>query len=78
MVNIAGLLGECARLLDEISDIILLNKVYWISMANPDKYDYKMAVVYIFLAIMSAYLIQTSTQINLIIYKGTFEPKNFQ
>jgi len=58
-----------------MSDILLLYHVYWISMKFPDLFDYKIAVVFMFMAIMSAYLIQTSTQINLMIYKGNFEPK---
>ena len=60
-MNVVGLFGEISKLLDQFSDVVLLNNTYWISMAFPKLFDYKIAVVFMFMSIMSTYLILTST-----------------
>lgn len=65
-----------AEALDLLTDIILLNQIYWEGMKpeNQDKDSYKIASVVIFIAISSCFLIAYSSIVNMLLYNGVYEP----
>jgi hypothetical protein len=51
----------------------LLNTVYWTGMEHPN-HSYKFATVFIFMSVSSVYLIAYSSMINMLLFKGVYEP----
>lgn len=59
-----------------ITDILLCSSVYYTGMKedNHAMWSYKFATVYIFMSISSVYLIAYSSMINMLLFKGVYEP----
>jgi hypothetical protein len=60
-----------------VADILLCSSVYWTGMRdeNHDKWSYKFATVFIFMSMTSVYLIAYSSMINMLLFKGVYEPQ---
>jgi len=71
---IIAIVGAYSEISHHITDVILLNRVYWTGMQHPDNHSYKFATVYIFLSLTSVYLIAYSSMINMLLFKGVYEP----
>lgn len=63
-----------------ITDFVLLYTVYWTGMKpeNHHLWSYKFATVYIFMSISSVYLIAYSSMINMLLFKGVYEPQQIK
>ena len=59
------------------TDFILCYTVYWTGMKpqNHHLWSYKFATVFIFMSISSVYLIAYSSMINMLLFKGVYEPQ---
>ena len=71
LIAIAGAYTEISH---HITDVVLLNRVYWTGMEHQDNHSYKFATVYIFMCLTSVYLIAYSSMINMLLFKGVYEP----
>lgn len=71
---ILALVGAYTEISHHITDVVLLWDVYWIGMANKDIQSYKFATVFIFMCLTSPYLIAYSSMINMLLFKGVYEP----
>lgn len=62
--------------LDLLTDIILLNQIYWEGMKpeNKDKDAFKIVCVCIFIFISSTFLIAYSSIVSMLLYNGVYEP----
>ena len=64
-----------------ITDVLLCHSVYWTGMRiqeeKPEQsnWSYKFATVYIFMCLTSVYLIAYSSMINMLLFKGVYEPQ---
>lgn len=70
-IAIAGAYSEVSN---HVTDILLLSSVYWKGMKHSDNHSYKFATVYIFMCLTSVYLIAYSSMINMLLFKGVYEP----
>lgn len=63
-----------------ITDIVLCWTVYWTGMQpqNHHMWSYKFATLYIFMCISSEYLIAYSSMINMLLFKGVYEPNQIK
>ena len=73
---ILAILQAKSEFMHHITDLLLCNKVYWTGMEpnNHGMWSYKFATVYIFMSLTSVYLIAYSSMINMLLYKGVYEP----
>lgn len=73
---IIAIAGAYAEISHHITDIFLLNTVYWLSRKpeNEGSHSYKFATVFIFMSVSSVYLIAYSSMINMLLFKGVYEP----
>lgn len=68
------IVGAYSELLNNITDVFLLKVIYETGLQYKEKDSYKFATVYIFMCLTSVYLIAYSSMINMLLYKGVFEP----
>ena len=63
-----------------ITDLLLCYTVYWTGMKpeNHGLWSYKFATVYIFMSLTSVYLIAYSSMINMLLFKGVYEPQQIK
>ena len=63
-----------------VTDILLCATVYYTGMKpeNHDMWSYKFAFVYIFMSVSSVYLIAYSSMINMLLFKGVYEPQQIK
>ena len=80
--DIIGLALEMSSTFSEfsghISDILLCYTVYYTGMAHPGNHSYKIVTVLIFTLLTSVYLIAYSSVINMLLYKGVYEPQQIK
>lgn len=69
-----AILGAYSEISHHVTDIFLLSTVYYTGMRNKENASYKFATVYIFMAISSNYLIAYSSMVNMLLFKGAYEP----
>jgi hypothetical protein len=70
---VIAILGAYTEISHHVTDIVLLNTVYWTGMKHPN-HSYKFATVFIFMSVSSVYLIAYSSMINMLLFKGVYEP----
>ena len=72
-----AILSAKSEVMHHVSDVILCREVYWTGMEerNHHLWSYKFATVYIFLSLTSVYLIAYSSMINMLLFKGVYEPQ---
>lgn len=73
---IMAIIQAKSEIAHHITDILLCSKTYWTGMQqdNKDLWSYKFATVFIFMSITSVYLIAYSSMINMLLFKGVYEP----
>jgi len=71
---VIAILGAYTEISHHVTDIVLLNTVYWTGRRHPGNDSYKFATVFIFMSVSSVYLIAYSSMINMLLFKGVYEP----
>ena len=76
-----AIVGAYSEITHHVTDVLLCSTVYWTGMSiqknNPEEstWSYKFATVYIFMSLTSVYLIAYSSMINMLLFKGVYEPQ---
>lgn len=69
-----AIVGAYTELSNHVTDIFLLHAIYSTGRHHPDNDSYKFATVFIFMCLTSVYLIAYSSMINMLLFKGVYEP----
>jgi hypothetical protein len=69
-----AIFGTYTELLNHGTDILLLNVIYQTGVQNQDKNSYMFATVFLFMCLTSVYLIAYSSMVNMLLFKGVYEP----
>jgi hypothetical protein len=69
-----AIFGTYTELLNHGTDILLLNVIYQTGVANQNKNSYMFATVFLFMCLTSVYLIAYSSMVNMLLFKGVYEP----
>ena len=67
------LIGSKSEISSFITGVMLTNEIYWTSLAHPT-FSYKMVTLLMCTIISTEFLIAYSSVINMLMFKGVYEP----
>lgn len=69
-----AIFGTYTEMLNHCTDILLLNVIYQTGIQNKGKDSYMLATIFLFMCLTSVYLIAYSSMVNMLLFKGVYEP----